>query len=70
MDFKTAFLNGELDSVIYMEQPEGYINKLKPNMVCKLEKSLYGLKQSARGWNLSIDRYLKDSGYSQSDADL
>lgn len=38
-------------------------------MVCKLNKSLYGLKQSARCWNLSIDKFLKDSAYVQSDAD-
>ena len=69
MDVKTAFLNGELDSEIYMEQPDGYIDKQRPNMVCKLQKSIYGLKQSARCWNLSIDRFLKASGYTQSDAD-
>eukprot|EP00794_Sanderia_malayensis_P007838 gene7838-biopygen6374 len=69
MDVKTAFLNGKLDCDIYMEQPEGYVDRLKPNMVCKLEKSLYGLKQSARCWNQSIDHYLRQLGYIQSDAD-
>ena len=69
MDVKTAFLNGELDTEIYMEQPSGYIDNQRPNMVCKLQKSIYGLKQSARCWNLSIDRLLKASGYTQSNAD-
>jgi len=46
MDVKTAFLNGELKEDIYMKQPEGYIKKGKEHLVCKLKKSLYGLKQS------------------------
>ena len=48
MDFKTAFLNGKLDVVIYMEQPEGFVQKDREHLVCKLEKLLYGLKQSKR----------------------
>ena len=70
MDVKTAFLNGDLENEIYMEQPEGYVGKSRPNMVCKLQKSLYGLKQSARCWNVAKDRFLKDAGYVQSSADL
>jgi hypothetical protein len=49
MDVKTAFLNGEIDTDIYIEQPQGY--ETKPNHVCKLQKGLYGLKQSPRLWN-------------------
>ena len=48
MDVKTAFLNGELDEDIYMIQPEGYVEESNPNLVCKLNRSLYGLKQSPR----------------------
>ena len=70
MDVKTAFLNGKLEEDIYMAQPEGCIDKDKPDMVCKLNKSLYGLKQSARCWNLEIDRFLKNSGYKQGTAGL
>ena len=69
MDVKTAFLHGDLDNEIYMKQPEGYIDITQPDKVCKLRKSLYGLKQSARCWNVTIDRSLKESGYVQSTAD-
>ena len=48
MDIKIAFLQGDLDNEIYMKQPEGYIDKTQPNKVCKLRRSIYGLKQSAR----------------------
>ena len=44
MDVKTAFLHGNLEEEIYMEQPEGYVKKGKENLVCRLKKSLYGLK--------------------------
>ena len=69
MDVKTAFLNGNLNNEIYMQQPQGYEDKNQPHKVCKLRKSLYGLKQSARCWNMTLDRYLKESGYVQSTAD-
>ena len=52
-----------------MKQPEGFVSKQHPNKVCKLNKSLYGLKQSARCWNEKIDRYLKSAGYKQGEAD-
>ncbi|KAK8696391.1 hypothetical protein V6N13_001527 [Hibiscus sabdariffa] len=46
MDIKTAFLNGELDEEIYMEQPEGHVVSGEERKVCRLVKSLYGLKQA------------------------
>ena len=48
MDVKTAFLNGDLDEVIYMEQPEGFANEGKEHLACKLKKFIYGLKQASR----------------------
>ena len=53
-DAKTAFLNGELDRVVYMKQPParppGYIEASKKGMVCRFRKGLYGLKQAAKLW--------------------
>jgi len=48
MNVKTAFLNGNLEEEIYMDQPEGFIAKGQENKVCKLVKSLHGLKQAPK----------------------
>ena len=69
MDVNSAYLNGEIVEDIYMKQPEGFVSSEYPNKVCKLRKSLYGLKQSARCWNDKIDSYLKSAGYKQNTAD-
>ncbi|GJY06702.1 retrotransposon protein, putative, ty1-copia subclass [Tanacetum coccineum] len=65
MDVKTAFLNGRLDEDIYMEQPEGYVNPRYPNRVCKLQRSIYGLKQASRQWNKRFDEEIKKFGFTQ-----
>ena len=56
MDVKTAFLNVSLDETIYMVQPEGFIEKGQEKKVCKLLKSIYGLKQASRSWNIKFDQ--------------
>jgi len=63
MDVKTAFLNGELDGEIYMDQPDGFVMKGKENKVCMLLKSLYGLKQAPKQWHEKFDRTLTSEGF-------
>nr|GEU47112.1 hypothetical protein [Tanacetum cinerariifolium] len=65
MDVKTAFLNGRSDKEIYMEQPEGYVDPKYPNLVCKLQRSIYGLKQASRQWNKRFDKKIKKFGFIQ-----
>ena len=55
MDVKTAFLNGDLDKEIYMEQPEGFIVPGQEKKVYRLVKSLYGLKQAPMQWHEKFD---------------
>lgn len=69
LDVKTAFLNGSLDDEICMQQAEGYINEENPGYVCKLNRSLYGLRQAARCRNKVIDEFLKPKNYKASSAD-
>ena len=68
LDIKTAFLNGELEETIYMQQPEGY-SMGGANLVCLLRKSLYGLKQAPRAWNRRLKQELEDMGFTASDSD-
>jgi hypothetical protein len=50
MDVKSAFLNGKINELVYVEQPLGFEDSKKPNLVCKLSNALYGLKQAPRAW--------------------
>ena len=71
MDVKTAYLNAPIDCELYIEQSEGYERK-GPNdekLVCKLKKSLYGLKQRGRNWNCLLHGHLTQEGFVQSLAD-
>jgi Reverse transcriptase (RNA-dependent DNA polymerase)/gag-polypeptide of LTR copia-type/GAG-pre-integrase domain len=61
-DIKTAFLNGSLEEVIYMEQPHGFE---RPGYVCRLLKSLYGLKQAPRIWAKKLKTSLERLGFKQ-----
>lgn len=48
MDVKTAFLNGDLEEEVHIAQPEGFVTTRKESLVCKLKKSIYGLKKASR----------------------
>ena len=63
MDVKTAFLNGKLLEDVYMTQPEGFVTPENANKVCKLQRSIYGLKQASRSWNLRFDDAIKEFGF-------
>ncbi|GJV46970.1 zinc finger, CCHC-type containing protein [Tanacetum coccineum] len=69
MDVKTAFLNGELDEDVYMNQPQGFIMPSNENKVCKLIKSLYGLKQAPKQWHQKFDEVVLSNGYLLNQAD-
>ena len=69
MDVKTAFLNGELREEVFIRQPEGFIEEGKDNLVCRLKKSIYGLKQSPRCWNIAIDDHLRKMKFIQTEGD-
>nr|CAH65871.1 OSIGBa0103I21.4 [Oryza sativa] len=69
MDVKTAFLNGELEEEIYMDQPDRYVLKGQEGMVCKLLKSLYGLKQAPKQWHEKFDTTLTSAGFVVNEAD-
>jgi hypothetical protein len=63
MDIKTAFLYGELNEEIYMEQPEGFAKREQENQVCRLKKAIYGLKQASRTWNKKLHITLLEQGF-------
>ena len=55
MDVETAFLNGFLKEELYMMQPGGFVNPKSANKICKLQRSIYGLVQASRSWNVYFD---------------
>ena len=69
MDVKTAFLNGELEEEIYMEQPEGFVIHGQEDKVCKLDKSLYGLKQAPKQWHEKFDNLIVSNGFKVNESD-
>ena len=62
MDVRTVFLNGELEEEVYMIQPEGFTS-IDESKVCKLRRSIYGLKQASRSWNMRFDKCIKSYGF-------
>jgi hypothetical protein len=69
LDVKNAFLHGELQEEVYMEIPPGFNTRETEGKVCKLRKSLYGLKQSPRAWFGRFRKEICLMGYQQSNAD-
>ena len=69
LDVKSAFLNGTLKEDIYMQQPERFAKPGKEHLVCKLERTIYGLKQSPRAWYERLHAHLHNNRFSRSTAD-
>ena len=69
LDVKTTFLHGELNKEIYMQHPEGFVEKGKENLVCRLKKSLYGLKQALCQWYKKFVSFMLEHGFHKTQAD-
>ncbi|KAI3421371.1 uncharacterized protein J3R85_012404 [Psidium guajava] len=69
LDVKNAFLNGDLEEEVFMNLPPGFEERFEARKVCKLKKSLYGLKQSPRAWFERFGKVIKRYGYTQGQAD-
>ena len=63
MDVKTTFLNGKLEEDVYMTQPEGFVTPENAPKVCKLQRSIYRLKQASRSWNLHFNDAIQEFGF-------
>ena len=63
MDVKTAYLNGHLKEELYMMQPEGFVDPKGSNKVSKHQRSIYGLVQASRSWNIRFDEMIKAFGF-------
>ena len=60
-----TFLNGDLDKNVYMAQPKGFVVEGKRRMVCRLKKSIYGLKQASKQWYLKFDGTIRKFGFKE-----
>ncbi|KAL0445931.1 UNVERIFIED_CONTAM: hypothetical protein Slati_1721000 [Sesamum latifolium] len=58
MDIKTVFVNSFIEEEIYMDQPEGFTSIEEEQKVCRLQMSIYGLKQASRSWNVCFDEVI------------
>lgn len=69
VDVDTAFLYGDVEEEIYMDQPDGFMDQDNPTKKCLLGQSLYGTKQAAHEWNIKLNKHLLAQGFKRSDAD-
>jgi len=69
MDVKTAFLNGNIDEEVYIEQSVDFEVNSRDSHVCRLKKALYDLKQASRAWYARVDAYLLRIGFVKSFVD-
>ena len=69
MDVKSAFLNGELEEEVFVEQPPEFVNPKFPDHVYRLDKALYGLKQAPRAWYETLAQFLLESGFTRGTID-
>ncbi|GKC02353.1 retrovirus-related pol polyprotein from transposon TNT 1-94, partial [Tanacetum coccineum] len=69
MDVKTAFLNGPLKEVVYVAQPDGFVDHDHPEKVYRLRKALYGLKQAPRAWYDELLNFLMSKGFTKGTID-
>ena len=65
MDNKTVILNGFLKEELYMMQPEGFVNPKGANKMGKLQRSIYGVVQASRSWNIRFDKLIKAYSFIQ-----
>ena len=63
LDVKSAFLNGEIEEVVYVSQPEGFVKENQGHMVYRLVKALYGLRQAPRAWYAKLNKCLEKLGF-------
>ena len=69
MDVKTTFLNGVIEEEVCIKNPEGFDVENKETHVCRLQRTLYGIKQEIRAWYSRIDNYLREMGFQRSKVD-
>lgn len=66
IDISNAYLNSDLEEDVYLKQPKNYVDKENPGKVLKLQKAIYGLKQSERLWNDALNEVLQNMGFKRS----
>lgn len=69
LDVSNAFLHGTLSEVVFMHQPPGFVDPMYPSHVCRLRKTIYGLRQSSREWHIALATKLLALGFLQSKSD-